>query len=534
MKQQVYNAALYCRLSRDDGAEFESSSIATQRQMLRQYANEQGFHVVDEYIDDGYSGTNYDRPDFERMIEDIEDGKINCVLTKDLSRLGRNYILTGQYTEMYFPSKGVRYIALNDGIDSNKGESEITAFKNILNEMVARDTSRKVKSAMRTRFLDGAYMAPTVPLGYRRDPDHKNRIIPNEDTRWIVQKIFEMAAHGMGCAKIQQHLRSEKIPVPSWWRYQVNGQRSDYFDDADENIRYRWSLPSLRKILENETYIGNLVHNKRGRISFKNKKQVDKPLDEWIRVDGVIEPIISRDLWDAAQAHINSRKRSTRNGENLIFAGLLRCPDCGWTLSCHHNQQGRRYYGCTRYSVYGPQECTSHHISYDLLYGVILGRLQYWLEEVQDNSDAILDRLLQTGDKQRKAEVRHAEKELQKAEKRKSELDNLFAKMYEDRAAGRLDEENYTMLSGRYRAEQQTVNERVESLRDKLRQSEQNQQGAEQWLNLIEKYEAIDELTAPLLNELIDKIEVHQAYKDENGTKVRDIEIYYRFVGKID
>jgi len=188
VKQQIYNAGLYCRLSRDDELHGESSSISTQRQMLRQYANEQGFHIADEYIDDGYSGTNFDRPAFERMIEDIEDGKVNCVITKDLSRLGRNYILTGQYTEMYFPSKKVRYIALNDGVDSTKGENEITAFKNMLNEMVARGTSRKVKSAMHTRFLDGAFIGPTVPLGYKRDPDRKNRIIPDEDTKWLAVK----------------------------------------------------------------------------------------------------------------------------------------------------------------------------------------------------------------------------------------------------------------------------------------------------------------------------------------------------------
>lgn len=534
MKQQVYNAALYARLSRDDELSGESSSISTQRQMLRQYANEQGFHIVDEYIDDGWSGVNFDRPNFERMIEDIEDGKINCVITKDLSRLGRNYILTGQYTEMYFPSKNVRYIALNDGIDSIKGENEIAAFKNILNEMVARDTSRKVKSAIKTKQLQGMFFSPTIPLGYKRDPDRKNRIIPNEETKWIIVKIFEMAAHGAGVARIQNALTTEKAPIPTWWRYRESGHRSGYFESAPERAKYKWSLPTLRKILCNEVYIGNQVHNKHGRISFKNKKQVDRPPEEWIRVDNAHEPIISRELWDTAQAHINSRKRSTKSGENLIFAGLLRCPDCGWTLSCGHNQQGRRYYHCTRYSVFGVAECTSHHISYDLLYGVILGRLQYWLREVRENESAILDRLLQSGDKQRKAEIRHSEKELQKAEKRKSELDNLFAKMYEDRAAGRLDEENYTMLSGRYRAEQQQVSERVETLRDKLQQSEQDRQGAEQWLTLIEKYEAINELTAPLLNELIDKIEVHQAIKDENGNKVRDIEIYYRFVGKID
>ena len=527
MKQQIYNAALYCRLSRDDENVVESSSISTQRQMLRQYANEQGFHIAGEYVDDGWSGLNFDRPNFERMIEDIEGGRINCVITKDLSRLGRNYILTGQYTEMYFPSKNVRYIALNDGVDSQKGENEIAAFKNILNEMVARDTSRKVKSAMHTRFLDGAFIGPTVPLGYKRDPERKNRIIPNEDTRWIVVKIFELAAHGMGCGRIQKILREEKIPIPRWWS--SRGERC-----SDEREKYKWNTVTINRLLRNEAYIGNLIYYKCGVISFKNRKHKKRPPDEWLKVENAHEPIISRELWDTVQAHIDTRKRPLKTGVCHVFAGLLRCADCGWSLSFNGNNHGRRYYRCTQYCAHGAEICTSHHISYDLLYGVILGRLQYWLREVRENSDAILERLLQSSDKQRKAEMRHAEKELQKAVKRKVELDNLFAKMYEGRAAGQLDENNYTMLSDRYRNEQQLGNERVETLRAKQEQSEQDRQGAEQWLALIKKYEAIDELTAPLLNELIDKIEVHQARKDENGEKIKEIEIHYRFVGKID
>ncbi len=261
---------------------------------------------------------------------------------------------------------------------------------------------------------------------------------------------------------------------------------------------------------------------------------MNRPPDAWLRVENAHEPIISRELWDTAHAHINARKRPLKTGENTIFAGLLKCPDCGWSLSCAHNNDGRQYYRCTQYGIYGTERCTSHFIGYDLLYGVVLGRLQYWLREVRENEGAMLERLLQTGDKQREAERKHIGKELQKAEKRKAELDNLFSKMYEDRVTGRLDEDNYTMLSGRYRTEQAQINERVETYRAKLAKSEQDRQDAEQWLRLIEKYEMFNELTAPLLNELIDKIEVHQAHKDENGKKVREIEIYYRFVGKIE
>ena len=202
MKQPIYNTALYLRLSRDDELQGESSSITTQRLMLRQYANENGLNVIDEYVDDGWSGTNFERPGFQRMITDIEGGKVNCVVTKDLSRLGRNYILTGQYTELYFPSRGVRYIAVNDGVDSAKGESEIAPFKTIINEWVARDTSRKVKAAMQTKFAAGAHYGAYAPLGYRKSPEVKGKLLIDEDTRWIVEKIFNLAFYGMGAAKI--------------------------------------------------------------------------------------------------------------------------------------------------------------------------------------------------------------------------------------------------------------------------------------------------------------------------------------------
>ena len=218
MKQQ-YNTALYLRLSRDDELKGESGSIGTQRDILTQYCKEQNLRIVDEYVDDGWSGTNFDRPSFQRMIDDIEDGKINCVITKDLSRLGRNYILTGQYTDIYFPSKGVRYIAVSDGVDSEKGESEIAPFLNILNEMHARQTSKKVKAAIKSRFLNGAHHGAYAPIGYKRHPEIKGKIIPDEDTRWIIEKIFDLAAHGAGPTKIRTILDKEHVPTPGWLNY---------------------------------------------------------------------------------------------------------------------------------------------------------------------------------------------------------------------------------------------------------------------------------------------------------------------------
>lgn len=534
MKQRNYNAALYCRLSRDDELFGESSSISTQRKMLRDYALEQGFQIVDEYIDDGWSGTNFERPSFQRMIDDIEDGKINCVITKDLSRLGRNYILTGQYTEIYFPSKNVRYIAISDDVDSEKGENDIAPFRNILNEMVARDTSKKVRAAMRVKFNNGEYIAPSPPIGYVIDEERKNRLVIDEETRYIPERIFELAAHGKGPNGIARQLHQEKVPIPTWFRYQRYGYWKNHFDGKDEDYRYQWNLRTVRSILYNEVYIGNTVHYKCRKTSFKSKRNRLTSEDEWLRVENTHEPIISKELWDLAHAHMDSRKRMPTRDEDNIFARLLFCGECGWSLS-RANVKGKSvYFHCTKYSQRGKDICTLHYTPYKLVYGLVLHRLQYWLMEVKRNEDEILDRLLQSGDKQRSAERRHWEKELKKSQKRKDEVDRLFAKIYEDNASGRLDDDNYEMLRAKYRTEQMQLAEQIEQYTAKLNETKDNEENVRKWIELIGKYSCIDELTAPLLNELIDKIIVHEQRIDADGRKVRDIEIYYRFVGKID
>ena len=539
MKQQ-YNTALYLRLSRDDELKGESGSISTQRDMLTQYCREQNLNIIGEYVDDGWSGTNFDRPNFQRMIDDIEDGKINCVITKDLSRLGRNYILTGQYTDIYFPSKGVRYIALSDGVDSEKGESEIAPFLNILNEMHARQTSKKVKAAMKTRFLNGAYYSPCAPIGYKWHPEIKGKLVPDEDARWIVEKIFDLAAHGVGATKIRHTLDDEHIPTPAWLNYQKYGTFAHVFEGQPENKRHQWSIAIVKAILSSEVYIGNSVHNKQTAISFRNKKKILRPKDEWYTVENTHEPIISRELWEQAHAHIDSRKRPKKSGETQIFAGLLKCADCGRTLRyVHRNATARtcekQYYMCTSYSEYGKDRCSSHYIRYDVIYAVVLGRLQYWIAQVHKKDDGkLLQHLLKSGDKQREKETASAKKELTRIEKRLQELDNLFVKMYEDRAKEAITDRNFAMLSAKYQEEQTQLENKKCELQSKLDKSAQDADGAQKWLSLIRKYTELTELTAPLLNELIDKIVVHEAENDENGNRTQEIEIFYRFVGKID
>ena len=532
----IYNTALYLRLSRDDELQGESGSIQTQRMMLRQYAAEHGLTVVDEYIDDGWSGTNFERPSFQRMIDDIEDGKINCVVTKDLSRLGRNYILTGQYTEIYFPSKGVRYIAINDNVDTINGESELAPFLNILNEMHARQTSKKVKAAMHTRFANGAHYGAYAPLGYVKNPDKKGHLLIDPETRWIVEKIFDLAVHGRGAASITRILVEEKVPTPGWLNYERYGTFANIYAGAPPEKAYAWTIAQVKSILKEETYIGHSVHNKQSNISFKNKKKVRKPQAEWYRVENTHEAIISEEVFQKVQELIASRRRRQKNGTTQIFSGLIKCADCGWSLAYGVNSQNKNpyaHYHCSKYGQ-GLRQCSMHYIRYDVLYAYVLARLQYWSMIVQKGEDKLLKRLLNASDRERNSAKKKQAAELKKAEKRKAEVDGLFAKMYEDWSAGRITEYNFNMLSEKYQNEQKELETKIRQLHETMEAAVQTASDAEKWIALMKQYVNPVELTAELLNTLIEKITVHEAVKGEDGSREQEVEIYYRFIGKID
>ena len=532
----IYDAALYLRLSRDDELQGESGSIQTQRMMLRQYAKDNNLNVVDEYIDDGWSGTNFDRPAFQRMIEDIEDGKINCVVTKDLSRLGRNYILTGQYTEIYFPSKGVRYIAINDNVDTINGENELAPFLNILNEMHARQTSKKVKAAMRTRFANGAHYGAYAPLGYIKDPDKIGHLLIDPETKWIIEKIFDLAVHGRGAASITRILVDERVPTPGWLNFQRYGTFAHIYADAPEEKAYAWTIAQVKSILKEETYIGHSVHNKQSSISFKNKKKVRKPQEEWFRVENTHEAIISDEVFRQVQEQIASRRRKCKSGTTQLFSGLIKCADCGWSLAYGENKQNKTpygYYHCSK-NGQGLRQCSMHYIRYDVLYAYVLSRVQYWSKQAQQDDSRLLKRLLHVSDKERKATKKKHEAELRKAEKRKAEVDSLFIKIYEDWSAGRITEQNFNMLSEKYQNEQNELTTKIRQLTEAAEVDAQTEDNAGKWVTLIRRYENPTELTPELVNALIEKILVHEAVKSKDGAREQEVEIFYRFIGKLD
>lgn len=537
MKQPIYNTALYLRLSRDDDNAGESNSIATQRMMLRRYAEQNHLFVVDEYIDDGYSGTNFERPSFQRMINDIEDGRINCVVTKDLSRLGRNYLMTGQYMELYFPAHGVRYIAVDNGVDTNNQQSaEFTPFLNVINEWYARDISRKVTKALRTRHENGAHYGAYAPLGYRKDPAQTGHLLVDDETKWIIEKIFALAVQGVGAAKITHILATEQIPTASWLNFQKYGTFAHVYEGQPESKRYAWTIGHVKKILQDENYIGNTIHNKQTNVSFKCKKKIRKPKDEWWRVENTHEAIISKEDFDRVQEHIASRRRRQKDGTTQIFAGLVKCADCGWSLAYGVNRQNKTpyaHYHCSKYGQ-GLRQCSMHYVRYDVLYSYVLSRLQYWIGAVQQDEQAIMERLSKSNVTEQAAATKRATLEKKRAEKRLHELDNLIAKIYEDRLNEKINERTFTMLTQKYQQEQGELEARIEALTAQLDSAREQEDGIEKWIDLIKQFSSPTELTAELLNALIEKILVHEATKDEDGNRTQEIEIVYRFVGKID
>ncbi len=533
--KQPYNTALYMRLSRDDENYGDSVSIETQRTILQQYAKEQELHVVGEYIDDGWSGTTFERPNFKRMMEDVDAGRVNCIVTKDLSRFGRDHIMVGYYLEYEFPEKQVRYIAVSENEDTKKGLSDFVPFKNLFNEWFAKDTSRKVKTALHAKFAAGERTFAYAPLGYIRHPEIKNAIVIDVETRWIIEKIFDLAYHGAGAAKIARVLVEEHVPTAGWLNYQRYGTFAHIYEGQPEEKSYAWTLAQVKSILKDETYIGNSVHNKQSNISYKNKKKVRKPEEEWFRVENTHEAIISRKVFEQVQEQIASRRRQQKDATTQIFSVLVKCADCGWSMRFGTNRQNSKpysHYTCSQYGQ-GLRQCSAHYIRYDFLYHYVLTRIQDLSRQAQLDETELLHRLLKGSEQELAANAKRQSAELTRAEKRRTEVDRKFAKLYEDWSDGRITEYNFNMMSQKYQTEQQELTEKIERLSAELESEKQTTVDAETWISLLKQYANPTELTAELLNTLIEKIVIHEA-TTVDGMRDQNIDIYYRLIGKIE
>lgn len=523
------------RLSRDDDLQGESNSISNQRLTLQKYAKDNGFSIIDEYIDDGFSGTNFDRPGFQRMISDIENEKINCVITKDLSRLGRNYIMTGQYIELFFPEHGVRYIAIDNSIDTNvQQSSEFAPFLNVLNEWYARDTSRKIKTAFKAKYMEGAHIFAYAPLGYKKDPENKCHLLVDEDTSWIIKKIYDLSSMGAGASKIVRILYEERIPTPSWLNYQKYGTFAHVFENAPEEKKYKWSVQQVRKILSDETYLGHSVHNRESKLSFKSKKRILNPKESWLVIKNTHEAIISEDTFNKIQQMVKQRRRPLRDGTNQLFSGLLKCSDCGCALI--HNVSYKKvpyeFFRCRKYAM-NANYCTTHYIRYDVLYETVLSCIQQLISSVKEDEVAFANRLMRANDPSFTNKERKILSSLQASQQRLKKLDDMLSKLYEDRISEKISERNFDILSKKYQAEQDALVQNIKELSESANAEKKKSSDIEKWIKSVKEYTYPTELTQELLNSLIEKIVVYDPKKDKNGIPNQTVDIYFRVIGKL-
>ena len=530
--RKKYQAALYMRLSKDDEGTGESASISTQRKMLRAYCAENGYDVYDEYVDDGWSGTNFDRPDWQRLIKDIESKKINLVVTKDLSRLGRDYIATGQYTEIYFPSKGVRYIAINDGYDSDSPYTDIAPFKNIINEMYARDTSKKIRSAFQTKMREGAFIGNFAPYGYRKDPDNKNHLVVDYAVAPIVQQIFNMAENGYPPSEIARQLNSKGIMTPAMYRC----SKRPYLSAEKYSQRKEWTSSTICKMLRNIVYLGHVAQGKTTKVSFKSQITLQNGKNEWIVVKDMHEPLITQETFDKVRGRCVSRRSLPKSSFTNVFSGIAKCADCGRNMSSSGSRKKGSVYNlvCGGYKLYGSVECTNHFIDYDVLYDVVVQDLRDLLSLTDGDKEKILESIQKvSGAEENDGQVTV----MKKLQKREGEVDQIIERLYEDRITGRLDEKQFDKMFNKYQTEQKDITARLESLTRSavLREKQTAEEAYRLSYLLLEEVTEVKTLTPKLLKKLVDRIEVCQGSFDcgKRGPKHQTIRIYYRFVGRI-
>ena len=526
--------ALYCRLSRDDGAEGESNSIANQKKLLAKYAKEHGFTNTKFYVDDGYTGTNFNRPGFQQMLEDMEMGYISTVIVKDSSRFGRNYLEVGQYTDYYFPEHNIRFIAINDCIDSDNGEDDFSAFRNVMNEMYAKDISRKVRSSHRLRGNAGEPLAPP-PYGYVKDPENKKKWIIDPDAAEVVRRIFRLCIEGNGNETIARILQNDKVLVPqAYWQSKGMSRGGK----KTQPNPYKWCKTTIAKMLEQQEYCGDIINFKSYSKSFRNKTRVENPKENWAIFKDVHEPIIDRETWERVQELTKNSKRRKPKNENVkksIFTNLLYCGDCGHKLWFNINKQNPtiRFYSCSNYKgLRGTCEST-HYVREDSLEQVVKMELFKLATYLDHDENAFAELLEHKTNKDSMAERKAAESALVAATARSQELLRLYERVYEDNVNGKVTDDWFMRLSHKYEVEQEELKKQMFDLKNKLERLDTAQNSSGSFIRAIRKFMTMQTLTPIVLQELIDKIEVFPI-EGTGKNRTQRLVIHYRFVGCIE
>lgn len=527
-RQQEEFTALYCRLSQDDGREGESNSIVNQKEYLMKYAKEHGFPNPKFYVDDGYTGTNFDRPSFKEMSADIEKGLVKTVIVKDLSRFGRNYIEVGSYSEIIYPEAGVRFIAIMDNVDTGSLESnEFAAFTNLFNEWYPKSTSKKVKEVKKAKGLAGEHLGPP-PYGYLRNPDDKTRWLVDEEAAAVVRRIYSLCMQGKGISAIADILWEDKVLTPSAYKASKGLEAAIVSGNP-----YNWESTTVALILENVAYVGVTENFKSTRLGFKSKKRIPTAKEMRTYIENAHTPIIDRELWDKVQMIRANKRRPTKNGATSIFTGLLECADCGTKLSLR-SSKSYLYFRCSKYKGNSRSGvCTQHYVREDALYQLVLKQLQHFLSYLQQFERVFIRRQIDTTLANRRYELSAKQKQIEKDEKRMEELDRLFRKIYEDNVNGKLNDERFYKLSDGYETEQERLKQEIEALTAEVSDADTEATNVSKLIAVTKKYTCIDELTPEILNTFVDKIVVHECEKID-GKRTQDIDIYYSYVGIVD
>ena len=521
--------ALYARLSHEDELEGESNSIQNQKRILLEYAEAHNLPNPQFYIDDGWSGANFDRPDFKRLISDMEKGRIGVVVTKDLSRLGRDYIKTGEYVELIFPDYNVRYIAVNDNVDTEKGETDMVGFKNLFNEWHAKDTSRKIKATYESKKRRGERLGVNAPYGYQKDPTHKGHLIPNPETENVVRWIAREFKKDQNIHRICRELEEQRILSPKAYADHKKGKSI-----KNPEYQFNWNSHTIRDILHNPEYTGCTVAGRTRKPSYKRKKQIRTAPEEWVITSNTHEALISTEDFELIQKLLEGRKREPKQGEPDKYANLLYCADCGKRLYINRNKERcYAYYYCSTFQNRGGKACTSHSISERVLDEVLLYVIRYYTAEARSNPEEFRKQVLFNLYQAHEMSSQTSHDKIHKGQQRLLVIDQLMEKLFEEYALGKMDEEYYRRQTERYKIERTELTQKIKELQETHARQNDDNKKIDEFIRKANTYVDIRELTAEILTAFVDQIMIHE--KQPKGTAAQDgrpiqheIDIYLR------
>ncbi len=520
--------ALYCRLSQEDERLGESLSIENQRLMLQKYAEEHRFPNIRFYVDDGFSGADFNRPSFKRMMNDVECGKVGIVIVKNQSRLGRDYLQTGMLMEITFPQYDVRFIAINDGVDSANGVSDFSGIKNYFNDFYARDTSRKIRAVQRAKGERGERVGTTIPYGYMKDPENPKRYVPDPETAPIVKRIFEMYANGIGIVKICDRLSAEKVTCPSVYAFKKNGNKSG---NPDLSRPYHWAQNTIRRMLSNQEYVGDTVNFKTYSKSNKLKKRLKNDSENILIFKDTHEAIIDRKTFELVQKHFAGRKRPDKQGEMDKYAGYLFCGECGSRLYLHRGKTIKpenNNFQCGGFQR-RTTDCTAHYIRENILDQIVLHNLKTVTAYAREQPEEFYAMATQNGEAEARKFYKTAEREKLQIEKRIKELDNIIRCLYEDRVTGRITPERYDSMASGYEQEQSELLQKLKTITEHIEQMDMREMCIREFIAKANEYLEMPKLTPELLRTFIRKIEVYEKPEKYLRTCGNPIIIHYAF-----